>query len=82
MREVIQSRWPNNRLVPTAFCLLLSAYCFLPTCFLPTAFCSLLTARREDALQRDIKIESQVRHQVVVRLVASGWRDRFGCKCH
>src|SRR5260370_21875911 len=40
-----------------------SAYCLLPSAF--------LGARRVDALQRDIKIESQVRHHVVVRLGAT-----------
>src|SRR5215213_3972726 len=31
----------------------------------------------EDALQRDIKIESEVRHHVVMWLIAAGWGERL-----
>ena len=44
-------------------------YCCLAYCLLRA-----LGSRREDALQRDIKIVRQVRHHVVVRLVAAGRR--------
>jgi hypothetical protein len=37
-----------------------------------------LCPRREDPLERDIKLEGQIRHHVVVRLVTTGWRKRLG----
>ena len=35
---------------------------------------NLLTARRENALQGDAEVESEIRHQVVVRLIAAHYR--------
>src|SRR5438128_713906 len=51
-------------------------FLFLPTavCLLPPAF---LCSRRIHTLQRDIKIESQIRHHVVVRLISTGGRERL-----
>jgi hypothetical protein len=37
-----------------------------------------LCPRREDALQRDAKIEGEVRHHVVVRLIATSGRECLG----
>ncbi len=47
----------------------------LVTCHLPLVTSS-LSARREDALQRDAEIQHEIRHQVVVRQVAAGEGQR------
>ena len=41
-----------------------------------------LSARREDALQRDIKVEGEIRLQVVMGLVAARRRQCFGGQHH
>src|SRR5437660_4412333 len=49
---------------------------FFFCCLLPSAYCLLLLrSRREDSLQRDVKIEGEIRHHVVVRLISTRGRQ-------